>query len=304
MAVQYQVANSTRVSGVAVIAAGPYECAEGNLVRALKHCMDATDLHPPPSASRTLGRVYHQFEAGRIDDPANLRRHRVWLLSSDSDRVVNSSVTTALERFYRAVGVPDESVVHESIEGAGHSFPSIELKAAAPCSATEKPYINRCGDFDTAGVLLRHLYGPLQSKADERRGKIIAFDQARYTVQKPIDISMSDTGYLYVPEACFTLGCKVHLAFHGCEQSADEIGTLFVESAGYNAWAETNGIIVVYPQARSRSYLSLGSSRFFFNPKGCWDWWGYTGHHYATRQSPQIESVKRMVDALFKETTE
>jgi hypothetical protein len=35
-----------------------------------------------------------------------------------------------------------------------------------------------------------------------------------------------------------------------------------------------------------------------FNPRGCWDWWGYTGPQYANKAGPQIRAVKAMVDRL------
>ena len=56
--------------------------------------------------------------------------------------------------------------------------------------------------------------------------------------------------------------CPLHVAFHGCLQSLGKINTTFVEHAGYNAWAEANGIVVLYPQATANA----------LNPKGCWDW--------------------------------
>ena len=39
MAVQFQVAFSRQVRGAGIIAAGPYDCAEGSSIRALAHCM-------------------------------------------------------------------------------------------------------------------------------------------------------------------------------------------------------------------------------------------------------------------------
>jgi hypothetical protein len=35
-----------------------------------------------------------------------------------------------------------------------------------------------------------------------------------------------------------------------------------------------------------------------FNPNGCWDWWGYSGENYATKQGPQMAAVKQLIDAL------
>lgn len=57
--------------------------------------------------------------------------------------------------------------------------------------------------------------------------------------------------------------CPVHVAFHGCSQSSGQVGDTFAQHAGYNGWAEANGIIVLYPQARAN----------LLNPKACFDWW-------------------------------
>jgi poly(3-hydroxybutyrate) depolymerase len=34
------------------------------------------------------------------------------------------------------------------------------------------------------------------------------------------------------------------------------------------------------------------------NPKGCWDWWGYTGSDYHTRNGVQVRAVRAMIDAV------
>ncbi|HEV3011110.1 MAG TPA: PHB depolymerase family esterase, partial [Burkholderiales bacterium] len=104
-------------------------------------------------------------------------------------------------------------------------------------------------------------------------------------------ISMADDGYAYIPRACDTARCRVHVAFHGCRQGVESIGEQFVRDAGYNRWADTNRLIVLYPQAMA-SYWSV------YNPRGCWDWWGYTGSRYATREGAQIRAVMAMVDRL------
>jgi hypothetical protein len=35
------------------------------------------------------------------------------------------------------------------------------------------------------------------------------------------------------------------------------------------------------------------------NPKACWDWWGYSGSNYDTREGPQIKAMMAYVDALL-----
>jgi poly(3-hydroxybutyrate) depolymerase len=78
--------------------------------------------------------------------------------------------------------------------------------------------------------------------------------------------------------------------FHGCRQGAATLGERFVSEAGYNRWADTNRLIVLYPQ--------VGASWWPYNPRGCWDWWGYTGAQYATKDAPQIRAVLAMVERL------
>jgi len=48
---------------------------------------------------------------------------------------------------------------------------------------------------------------------------------------------------------------------------------------------------VLYPQTIAR-YFPV------YNPRGCWDWWGYTSAQYATTAAPQIRAVLAMVKRL------
>jgi len=45
-------------------------------------------------------------------------------------------------------------------------------------------------------------------------------------------------------------------------KQADDIGTQYALTTGYNSWAAENDLVVLYPQAR----------RTALNPKGCFDW--------------------------------
>jgi hypothetical protein len=35
------------------------------------------------------------------------------------------------------------------------------------------------------------------------------------------------------------------------------------------------------------------------NPNRCWDFWGYSGLSYYTRNGPQMRAIKAMVDRLI-----
>lgn len=102
---------------------------------------------------------------------------------------------------------------------------------------------------------------------------------------------MGATGYVYVPKACASgKRCALHVAFHGCSQSADVVGDAFVRDAGYNRWADVYNVVVLYPQARA--------SMAPLNPKGCWDWWGYSGEGYDTREGAQMRWLANATAAL------
>jgi hypothetical protein len=73
--------------------------------------------------------------------------------------------------------------------------------------------------------------------------------------------------------------------YHGCSSGAAVVGDAIYTHAGFNAWAEANGIVILYPQA-------FGSN--------CWDWNGETigDENYNTRDGLQMNVVNRMADDL------
>jgi len=203
-------------------------------------------------------------------------------------------VVEALARFYRLY-VPAASVKLVRDVAAGHAMVTGDYGGS--CSVTAAPYINNC-HYDAAGQLLEYIEGPLAQPAAQEGGRLVSFDQSEFTNGSPGGISMADTGYAYVPRNCDTKSCRVHVAFHGCEQSAEAQGLAFVRHAGYNRWADTNGMIVLYPQTVASYGLGGWPPRLVFNPHGCWDWWGYTTPDYHTRNGPQIRAIKAMLDRL------
>lgn len=297
MAVQFQIAHSHTVKGAGIVAGGPYFCAEGKIGRALANCMAPAKDAPPPTVAEQQRAIDAAARAGRIDPPEHLRRHRAWLFSGGQDRTVSPQVVDALHAFYASI-LPETAIRHERLAEAGHAMPSLDDRQANACATSEAPFINRCTEFDAAGQLLKHLIGPLQPKARAADGELLAFDQAEFVGGRAIDASLADEAYAYVPKSCRAGGCRIHVAFHGCRQTTKDIGRRFVEGAGYNAWADSNRIIVVYPQVVPRNGPALGSWKIVMNPKGCWDWWGYTGSDYATREAPQIKAVRGMIDRL------
>lgn len=297
MAVQFQVSHSSLVSGAGVLAGGPFECAEGSMWRALNNCMSPGTGARPPDAERTLAHVRDEAAAGRIDAPQGLADDRVWVLAGTADRTVERPVVDALLGFYRSQ-LPAAAIRFVEVRDAGHAMLSIADPEANACNSSDPPFINRCRDLDAAGELLGHLLGPLAPRTAPPRGELLAFAQRPYTDVAPADLSLGERGYVYVPADCRGGGCRVHVVFHGCRQSEAQVGKRFVERAGYNEWADANRLVVLYPQTRPRSGFAWGSLRWVYNPKGCWDWWGYADAAYATREGGQIKAVRAMLERL------
>jgi poly(3-hydroxybutyrate) depolymerase len=294
MAVQMHVAHSAIVHGAGVLAAGPYYCAQGSAWAAQNNCMKPDLWAPVPATPLIKTETDTLAQLGAIDELTNLRRARVWLYSGTHDDVVLPVVVEALARFYRLyVSASAITLVHDVPSGHG----MVTEDYGGSCAVTAPPYINKC-HFDAAGQLLEYIEGPLAPPAAQESGRLIAFDQREFTDGKPSAISLADTGYAYVPRNCASKSCRVHVAFHGCRQSVEAQGLAFVAHAGYNRWADTNNIIVLYPQTIARYGVWGWPPRLVYNPRGCWDWWGYTGADYHTRSAPQIRAVKAMIDRL------
>jgi poly(3-hydroxybutyrate) depolymerase len=294
MAIQLQVAHSSRVKGVAALAAGPYYCAQGSLWAAYYNCLTPGAWSPLPAGNTLKAQAERYASEGRIDATANLGAARVWLFSGSRDRTLERPVVEAAAQFYALFGAKNIPIHSRP---AGHAM--VTESAGTACGTTEPPFINDC-DYDAAGALLAHLLGPLKPAATKADGRLVLFDQKPFADGNPHALSLADAGYAYLPVVCTTQPCKVHVAFHGCRQNADEIGDRFAREAGYNRWADTNRLIVLYPQTTTRYGLGVSAGRwsYAYNPRGCWDWWGYTGAQYATKAAPQIRAVIAMVDRL------
>ena len=283
MANQFHLAYAEHVNGVGLIAGGPYDCAEGSLSTALARCVGKADAQL--DVAKLLQRAKQRASAGQLAPEATWSRAKVWLFHSTLDTTVARAVSDQLAQFYAAF-LPSEQLRYVNHIAAAHSMPTRNKGNA--CNTAESPFINAC-QYDAAGELLGFLLGALQPAATTANGRIVKFDQETYAPSG--DLTLAEEGYVYIPQRCDAGAiCKLHIAFHGCQQYADAIGERFVREAGYNEWADSNDLVILYPQTKS-SMLPL-------NPKGCWDWWGYTDADYATRKGNQIATVAAMVQAL------
>ncbi len=282
MAAQLHVAYSARFGkGVAVIAGGPFNCAEGSVVNALTRCLGSA---PIPVAD-LVATTNKWAKEGLIDATSNLAASKVYVFSAASDSVVKEGTSTALSAYYQNF-IPAANVVHKKDIAAEHGFVTDDFGAS--CLTKASPFLINC-NFDLAGALLQHLYGTLVArKAGTLEGSLIEFDQSPFGTGH----GMGATGWVYVPKACAAgATCRMHVALHGCRQNGTDVGDAFVRNGGYNRWAEPNNIVVLYPQTGKGATNS------------CWDWWGYDDANYAKKSAPQMTAIVAMVNALSRPLT-
>lgn len=279
MAVQLQVALSSRIRGVGSVAGGIYQCAEGKALRALG-CMGKADTI---EAEKFVLLAREASEAKTIDPVSHLTKARVYIFQSEGDKTVRPPAGAKLREFFSAF-VPEGQIMEAGDTKAGHGF--LTRDYGVPCEKGEPPFLLQCGR-DQAGEILSHLYPRLAPPAETPGGELLAFDQSLYA--EP-EANVLKDGYLYIPAACRKDSCRLHIALHGCKMSSDFIQDQFRVHAGYNRWADTNRLVVLYPNAGK----SPG------NPNGCWDWFGAYGADYALKSGKQVAFFGKLIDELTK----
>jgi poly(3-hydroxybutyrate) depolymerase len=299
MAVQFGVAYSSIVKGAGIVAGGPYGCAQKSVITAQLACMLAL---MPTDVDALIRMTDQNASAQTIDPTSNLAHQKIWMFSGTMDSVVKQSVMNDLNSYYRHF-VGKRNVKYIKNVAAEHAMPTNSFGNA--CSFRGDPYINNC-QFDAAGKLLTWIYGPLKPKntgtLDDQR--LIKFDQGEF-IDNPHQHSMDEHGWIYVPASCANgEPCKLHVVFHGCEQypskptgKTSRFDATYVRNAGYNRWADTNSIVVLYPQVYTGGDIK-DDPEALANPKGCWDWWAYDDANYATKTGSQMRAIKAMIDRI------
>ncbi|WP_434445516.1 extracellular catalytic domain type 2 short-chain-length polyhydroxyalkanoate depolymerase [Lentzea sp. E54] len=282
MANQLHVAYSGLFQGAGIFSAGAYDCAQNNLNTALFACMDTLQPRKTPAELEQLTRS--RATAGTVDPPQNLSGDPVWLFHGSADDTVDRAVNDDLATYYRDFGA---RVAYNNTTAAGHAW--ISPIGPNSCGSTSSPYVSKCGTTDPVREMLGHLFGQVNAAASTLSGKLVQFDQNQYASGgDAASISMGREGFAYVPTACETGPCKLMVTLHGCYQYFGLVGNALMDKAYLNEYADTNNMVVLYPQATTMTG----------NPRGCWDWWGYQSARYPLKSGPQMAAVVNMVKAL------
>lgn len=290
MAINLGYAYSATFRGVGIFAATPYLCQYHYQYASCqnKNVISQTMLD-------TMQTTINNWSGGAIDNKANVATQKVYLFTGTKDNTVGVNPMLAVQEQYADNGVPSVNLIQAA--NTGHVFPTDFTSAGNnPCATSFTPYISNCS-YDGAKAVLTQFYGALQPRNNApAAANYKEFNQREFTG----NLGMADNGWVYVPASCAALTkCKLHVAFHGCTQNYATIGDKFVKNTGYTRWADTNNMIVLFPQARAdnNSYPTVASG-MQSNPNACWDTVGFYGFNYAQKGGVQLSAIKAMVDRL------
>jgi hypothetical protein len=321
MTVQLHLAHSSRFCGAGIVAGGPYRCAESFRAAAvlaedafeqsaINLCMRPLGPQTAPNAERLAQLAWATAEAGEIDPIANLASHRLYIFTGSNDAIVAPETVARTRRFYELLGVDRRQIAWHHNIAAGHALIT-DNPEDSPLAANRPPWLNY-GRFMQSHAILQQIHDNLQPPADRLTGRLLRFDQTEFFGGDP-RACMSEFGYVYVPHAVENgAAARVHIALHGCKQGHDHVnfvygrpdsanqspyGNRYVTTTGYNTIADSNNIIVLYPQVQGRD------DNIAQNPDGCWDWWGYSSPDparpdYHSRHAIQIQAIYRMLRQL------
>jgi len=285
MAVQLQVAYSRSIFGTAVFAGGTYFCAQGNIALWGNVCSTGTGVPVGSLVSFTNA----EARAGQIDPVSNIGGKPIYMFSGVFDTVVQQPTMNALHKYYQSF-TTNSQINYNNFTGAQHSWVSPDAFTA--CAVLAAPFINNCG-IDPEKTFLSMFYGNLNARhSGTLGGSFIQFNQNQFCPNSNCSsIDMDSTAWAFVPQNCAQgQACRLVIALHGCQSNQQVAGLAFVQNSGINEWADSNSIIVLYPQ----TIASLVPANTF----GCWDWWGYTGQNYALKSGPQMVAIMAEVNQI------
>jgi hypothetical protein len=323
MTVQLHLAHSSSFIGAGVIAGGPYRCVEtfrgaapyaedAFILNAEYICMTPLTAKTGPNPEYLAELARKTADDGRIDTLSHLASQRLYIFTGQKDAVLDPGVVRTTREFYLKLGMKPDDILFVDNEPAGHSIITSNPEDL-PLDANQPPYINY-GGYMQSHRILNHIYPDLKLPATATTGELLRFDQTEFVGHDKARASMGSLGFVYVPAAVKQGGAArgVHIVLHGCKQGysyvefingrsafADQppYGSRYITTTGYNLIADSNDIIVLYPQAKA------DDDNRAQNPNGCWDWWGYSSPSamepdYYSRDAVQIRAIHAMLERI------
>jgi poly(3-hydroxybutyrate) depolymerase len=248
------------------------------------------------SVNKLVEYAASKYAAGQIDNPENWKHRPIFLYAGEKDSIVKANVVSKAAEFYASdfgSGISQRVTTHIQ-PNAQHAFSTNIKGYGNKCDVLASPYINYCA-YDGAGAVLNAIYEDLKPPVDPIDSHIVSIDQAHYVSAlgwTAAEASMADKAFLYVPTDCKDdpeKKCRIHVVYHGCQSFYGAVQDSIYVHTGYNNWAESNNILVLYPQTVAKTVV---------NAVGCWDWYGFLNDKFDTKDGIQIRAVNAMVSDL------
>jgi hypothetical protein len=281
MAIQIGIAHSSRIMGVGAFSPLAYDCNRRGT--AYNYLCAAVGTSEVPGLAESM----RNLSGREIDAVENLARQRIYAFAgvNDSGRWMSRAekAVTLYKQF-----VPSLNIRYDDALQAGDTLPTnfdhpLSSSMAWNCATFTAPLAN-CG-FDGAGAMLNWIYGPLNPRTDAQPdGALLAIDQGEFVARNR---GMDEVAFLYVPKTCASgATCRLHVFLHACAQSFyQRKDTLFADYSGHTRWAETNGIVILFPQTYADNVYE----------DGCWDTFERYDEQFDQKGGTQIEAVMAMV---------
>lgn len=292
------------------------------IYQAISICMgNPVRAHNGENGQMDLSFLKTMQAGGKIDSLKNIKNQKVLIYQGTEDSVVLKEMATKLAEFYKRMDVAPNNL-KTVMKSGDHNFPTDKTNGIN-CDETKVPYIANC-NYDLAGDILQHLTARKLTRANFEEKHLYR------VAQKNNPFSIASYGYFYANDYCMQnpQDCDLHVALHGCEMSdfyddtfnkyiesritltsflkiqdyemnglVPQMGTkVFAEKSGYADYAETekNKLMIYFPQTM------ISAKNYPGNPKGCWDWYGWTGSNYATNEGQETKWLMQQIDEIKK----
>jgi len=293
MAMNHLFAFSASVKGAIIAAGNPYGCGafkEGHTEHGGACYYGGNDL------AKLKKYIESQYKRGLIDNPENLANTSVLLFNGKNDWMVYTKGMKEAGKQLRMFMQPDR-VVERFKTKAAHVWSLDHGKCkCGSCSGADSVCCdyNNC-HYDLSGESLGLFFNSVQPRVNASQQWWLWIDQHKYLPARNESqwkqVRLKRWCPTYVPGSCRKDpgSCPVHIHYHGCIDNDATLRMQWINNLDLNEYAESNGIIVMYPQATG-DYLT---------GVGCWNW-GHKGDDklFDTKQSAQMRTVIAMLQDL------
>lgn len=244
-----------------------------------------------------------------------MKKQKVFMFSGTLDFMISQNVMNQLYKYYtESQFISALNIVYKKDLMAGHVYPTnFDRPGNKPCyfSGLSKDHVVANCNFDGAGAILQQIYGNLNpANYGPNNGSFIEFNQTEF-ISNPHYYGLSESGFAYIPKSCEERQkCRLHIVFHGSGKPSATIEQKFIRNTGFDRWADSNDIILIYPQTYSAKTVlpfnitteltsSLNfPSDLYYRVMACWDVLGIYGSNYDTKEGVHMLFIKSIIDRI------